>query len=100
MKEANLQKAVLDYLTLKKFVVVKFNNVGVWNKKTNRYIPPRQKGISDILACNPEGKFIALEIKNKNQQPSKYQIEFLERVRKNNGIGMVVYSMDEVMKIL
>jgi hypothetical protein len=33
-------------------------------------------------------------------RPSPDQLEFLDRVHQNNGIGFVAYSLDDVMRVL
>ena len=48
MKESDLQKAIIDYLRIKKFVVVKFPSVGIWRKDTQSYIKQPRRGVSDI----------------------------------------------------
>lgn len=97
--EQSLQKSVIDYLRLKGFLCVKFNNTGIYNKKTGHYIPPAQKGISDIIALR-NGVYHAFELKIKPNKPSEHQLAFLEEVNKHGGIGKVIYSIDEVIKIL
>jgi hypothetical protein len=63
--EQDIQKAILDYLKLKKFVVFKHRNVGIYKKDTNHYIPLAfgEKGIAEIIACAPGGRFWAIEVK-------------------------------------
>jgi hypothetical protein len=102
IKEADIQKQIMDYLKLKRFIVFKHRNVGIYKQSTGKYIPLAfgEKGISDIIACSPNGRFIAIECKKKGNKPSPDQLEFLDRVHRNNGIGIIAYSLDEVMRLL
>lgn len=98
--EKDLQKSIIDYLTLKKYLVVKFSSVGIYKQKTGSYIPQRQRGVSDLLACSPTGRFIAIEVKIKRNRPTKEQLAFIQEVRKRGGIGFVAYSLDDVINKL
>lgn len=99
--EQGIQKSIIDYLKYKKFIVFKHRNVGIYIQKTGKYIPLSfgEKGISDIIACSPQGTFVAIEVKKAGGKPSENQIEFLERVRASGGIGILAYSLDEVKKV-
>jgi hypothetical protein len=59
-KESDIQRAIIDLLKYKRFVVFKHRNVGIWKKDTERYIPLSfgEKGISDIVACSPAGQSV------------------------------------------
>jgi Holliday junction resolvase len=50
VSEAKLQKKILDELKAK----------GYWTVKT---ITCNRAGVPDILACSPNGKFVAIEVK-------------------------------------
>ena len=102
MKEQEIQKQIIDYLKLKKFVVFKHRNVGIYKKSTGTYIPLSygEKGISDIIACSPNGVFCAIEVKNKGGKPSQEQTEFLDRVRRNKGVGILAYNLDDILNQL
>jgi penicillin-binding protein-related factor A (putative recombinase) len=93
--EKDLQKAVIDLLEYKGAVVIKINNVGIM-KPNGQYIPPRQKGISDLIACY-KGKFIAIELKAGNNKPTEYQLTFLEQVKKAGGIALWTNNIDDVI---
>jgi hypothetical protein len=100
MKESDIQKSILDYLKLKKHLVFKHRNVGIFKQDTGKYIPlaAGEKGISDIIGCTPQGKFLAIEVKMPGKKPSPEQIEFLSRVERHHGIGVVAYSLDDVIR--
>ena len=98
--EKDIQKTIIDYLRWKKFLVVKINNVGIFNQKTKKYIPPPQKGISDLLVCAPDGRFIAIEIKRPGNKPTPEQEAFLKQVIEAGGIAMVADNIDDVMSLV
>jgi VRR-NUC domain-containing protein len=84
-----------------RFVVFKHRNVGIWKRASEHYIPLPfgEKGIADIIACSPEGRFWAIEVKKPGGgKPSSDQISFLNRVRAKNGIVIVAHSIDDVME--
>ena len=100
MNESEIQKQITDFLKLKGWIVFKHRNVGIYKQSTRKYIPLAfgEKGISDIIGCSPEGRFGAIEVKKKGGKPSPEQLEFLERVRQKGGIGILAYSLDDVME--
>jgi hypothetical protein len=57
----------------------KHRNVGIWKRDSEHYIPLPfgEKGIADIIACSPEGRFWAIEVKKPGGKPSSDQISFL-----------------------
>ena len=97
-KESDIQKAISDWLQYSKALVVKINNVGIM-KVDGSYIPPRQKGISDLIVCY-KGRFIALEVKTSKGKLSEPQAEFLAEVVAKGGIGEVVRSIDDVERVI
>jgi len=97
MKEKDIQRQIIDYLELKGWLVIKINNVGI-RKENGSYIPPREKGISDLICCDPYGRFIAIEVKKPGNTLSDYQAIFLDRVRSVKGRAIIAYSLDDVIK--
>ncbi len=81
MLEQAIQKRVILFLEGRGFEVVK---TIVCNKK----------GVADILACAPDGKFWAIEMKSKKGRPSLLQRAFLKRVANNNGIALWADSFE------
>ena len=57
-------------------------------------------GISDIIACSPDGRFIAVEVKQPGKQPTPLQLEFLLNVHANKGFAICVHSLDELKEAL
>jgi RecB family endonuclease NucS len=98
--EQQIQKAIIDYLKLKKYVVFKHRNVGIFKKETQQYIPLAfgEKGITDIIACDTRGRFWGIEVKRKGGRVSPEQTDFIARIRKNGGIAFIAYSIDDVIR--
>jgi hypothetical protein len=99
MREADIQKQASDYLKLKGWIIFKHRNVGIYKHATNRYIPLPfgEKGISDLIGCSPKGRFGAFEIKKPGGRPSPEQIDFLRRINEKGGIGVLAYSLDDII---
>lgn len=99
MKESDIQKSILDYLKLKKHLVFKHRNVGIFKQDTGKYIPlaAGEKGISDIIGCTTQGRFLAIEVKMPGKKPTQDQLLFLANVQTHNGIGLVAWSLDDVI---
>lgn len=96
--EKETQKATLDYLGAIGAVAVKFNNVGIM-KSNGRFIPPRELGVSDILACY-KGKFLAIEIKSEGKFPTDWQERFIERINQAGGIAFWADNINTVISKL
>lgn len=98
LSEKDIQKSILDYLRLKKYVAFKHHSTGsgVRNGQTF-FFAHSEKGISDIIGCSKEGRFIAIEVKKPGGKPSEEQLEFLEGVRQCGGIAILAYSLDDVI---
>jgi hypothetical protein len=55
-KESLLQKAILNYVKLRRYLLFKHQNVGI--QEPNGSYPRltfEEKGISDIIGCLPDG---------------------------------------------
>lgn len=59
-------------------------------------LPP---GFSDLMALK-NGKTVFIEVKAKKGKPSKVQLNFIKQMKKNGFSAGVVYSLDDVLKIL
>lgn len=80
-----------------------------WNHSTGMFDPTRKqyrkrngkydmRGTSDILGIF-KGRLLAIEVKA-TTKPSQHQILFLTRVIEAGGIGMVAYSVQDVIELL
>ena len=98
MKEQDIQRQISDYLEYSGFHVIKINNTVIYKQATGQYIPPRQKGVSDLIACK-DGQFYAFEVKNEKGKLTEHQKLFLEQVKGCGGIAGVVRSVEDVINL-
>lgn len=78
MKESKYSEKVTKYL----------NSIGaiVDNNTASMYA---RVGRSDLTVLY-KGKYLALELKTGNYQPTKLQIAYLQKIRDNGGIGLLL----------
>lgn len=99
-EESRLVRACLQYLQLKGFVAIR-NNTGVFffkNGDRTRAVRVATVGSPDIIACSPEGRFVAIECKSSKGTLTPAQKQFLEEIKKRGGITLVVRSIDDLLK--
>jgi hypothetical protein len=89
MLEKYITKKIRDYLRQGGYIIIKVAG--------GQFQSP---GISDIIACSPEGRFVAIEVKQPGKQPTPLQLEFLLNVHANKGFAMCVHSLDELKEAL
>jgi hypothetical protein len=100
--ETGLVKACLQYM--------QFQGIYCWRQNTGamerrhkgkrRFIRFGAPGISDIIGCMPNGKFIAVECKVGRNTLTPSQLAFLQQIREADGIAIVAYSVDDVVEAL
>jgi hypothetical protein len=91
---------IIQYITMMGGIAIRINSgvIPVEGKKT-RMFRGAPAGTSDIIGCW-RGRFLAIECKLTGNKPTALQLEFLERVQAAGGIGIVAYSIDDVIKVL
>lgn len=82
MKEKNIQKKIIDYLTIQGAYIVKT-------------IVTNSAGVPDIL-FSFKGRFCAVEVKTSKGRVSELQKWHIQQIRKSGGIAFVAKSADEV----
>lgn len=97
--EKEVQKSILDYLSLNQIFHWKVNNVGI-KKENGSFIPTGLIGISDILGILPGGKFLAIEVKRPGGKPTPAQLEFIKNINDNGGLAFWTDSLDDVMEVI
>jgi hypothetical protein len=81
----SLTQCIVKYVTLKGGFASRINNQGTFNVKLRRFIPSTSKrGLPDIQILL-KGKFIACEIKIKNDRQSEYQKKIEAEVIRSGG---------------
>ena len=87
-QEDKVQKQIQDYL----------KNIGAYRFKVHGEIFMRA-GIPDIISCY-KGRFIGLEVKDGNNTASELQKAHGRQIVKAGGIFGIVYSVEDVQKLL
>lgn len=98
--ESDVVRTCLDYLTIR----------GVWAWRQNQGAVPLKgggyrrfvgvRGQSDIIGVLPGGRFLALEIKTKTGRLSTCQKQFLEDVRRQGGLALVIRDVRDLVDAL
>lgn len=87
MLESQIQKRILDYLK---------SRSDTWAVKI---ISCNRKGTPDILACI-SGRFFAFEVKRPSGTVAEIQKVQIKRIEDTGGVAAVVYSVEDVQKII
>lgn len=105
--ELDIEKDILRYLSLRKIFCWKCKTQGTFDPKTNRFRKNKnlKRGVSDILGCLPDGKFLAIEVKRPADphqgieagNTTYEQKLFISDVNKLGGIAFVAEGIDEVV---
>lgn len=87
----------MDFFEANGAIVVKINNVGI-RKPDGSMIPPRQKGISDLIVCY-KGRFVAIEVKSEGRKPTDNQLVFINNVKAAGGWAMWTDNIEDAIAI-
>lgn len=101
LTESQIQKAILDLLRKhpKVAVVNRYNSGSAqFGSHTVRFNSAR--GQSDLMGVLKGGRTFAFEVKTAKGVVWEHQARFLDKIRAAGGIGEVVRSVDDVMRIL
>lgn len=96
--ENAVKNAILQFLTMNRIYNFR-QNVGTM-KVNGRPIKFGHAGQSDILGMLPGGRFLAVECKSSTGRPSPAQVDFLAMINDQGGVGILAYSLDDVIKRL
>lgn len=109
--EKALQEEIINATNRRKDARLFRNNVGMCTDKTIGLRFGLRKGSSDLIGFktvkitkNMIGKkiavFMAIECKIKNRKPTNEQKIFINNVRKFGGIGIVVRSINDLLRVI
>jgi len=93
--EKEIQKAILDYLQIKKIFAWR-NNTGAFVKDKHFY-RFGLKGRADMRGILPGGRFLAIEVKAKYGKLRPEQEEFINTINHHGGLAFVAKSLDDVI---
>lgn len=83
MSEQALQAKIINYLKAEGFDVVKI-------------IRCNRNGVSDIIACAPNGVFWAVEVKFGANKPTPLQSYYISEIAKRGGVAFVTWDLATV----
>lgn len=101
MREADIQRAICDYLALKRYFFFRVNTIPVYDptRQVFRAMPKYAlRGVPDIVIIK-DGKFIGLEVKTPNTKQSLDQCQFEVNCKANGGRYHVVRSVYDVQSL-
>jgi len=101
VKEADLQRLILDYLSVKKIFHYR-NNSGAMVSEyqgKKRFMRFGAVGSPDIV-CIKSGKYIGIEVKGTGAKQSENQLNFQSNMEYAGGQYVLAYSLEDVMKYL
>lgn len=99
--EREIQKQCLEYLQIAGLVVWRTNS-GTMKRlgadgKLNYVRFNGAKGCSDAIGVlRPSGRFVAIEFKRPGEKPTPEQEGFLQRIRSQGGIALVVTGVEDL----
>lgn len=99
LSETQILTQCLDYLKRKRYFAYR-NNSGATVYETNgrrRLVRYGHAGSSDIIGMMPDGRFLAIEVKRPGGKLTELQANFLNNVNDNGGVGMVVFSLEDLI---
>ena len=104
LSENDIQKQILDYLTLKNIFHWRQNTGGMVKdyetksgEKKKYFVKFGKAGISDILGCH-RGKMFAVEVKRPGGKATDNQKEFQRDLVRAGGIGIICWSFKEFVE--
>lgn len=99
MKESDIQRTILAYLTLRGIFHYKNSTVGIYKQSTGSYIPSQSIGSPDIV-CIIKGKYVGLEVKRPGGKQSEHQKEFQQNLERAGGTYILTSSLDDLISKL
>lgn len=105
--EGQIQKACFDLLVQNGYLTMRVNSASFGSHRQYKCVKwkvtgeeEQSTGTSDLIACSPDGVFIAIEMKKPGEKPSKQQKRFVKEVLARGGIALVITSEQELKEAL
>ena len=95
--EKHIEREIIHYLRIKGWVAIKVRTSGRIVNGRVLSLPKDELGVSDLIACDPDGRFHAIEVKNKVGRQSDYQKAFEANVLSRGGRYVVLRSLDDAI---
>lgn len=96
MKEAEIQKQILDYLALKRIFHYRQNS-GAFMRDDHFY-RMGATGAPDIV-CVIAGQYVGIEVKAPKGKQSDHQKEFQKKLEAAGGKYVLAYSLEDVLGV-
>lgn len=84
-EEQDIQTLIMNHIRSLGGLPIKQNQIGIY----------AQAGVPDIIACI-KGRFVAIEVKKPNKEPSAIQYAFLEAINRCGGIAFWADNLEDV----
>ncbi len=97
MKESDIQKAIIQYLTIKKIFHYRQNS-GAFKTEKGFMRAASVNGLPDIVVIK-DGIYIGLEVKTPKGKQQESQKHIQNEITKAGGLYFVVKSLDDVRKV-
>ena len=99
MKESIIQKQIMAEFGALPWLRIWRNNTGALTDQRGQLITYGLKGSADILGLiSPEGRFVAIEVKNERGKQSVSQAAFERMIKSMGGIYILARSVDDVYR--
>lgn len=102
MTESTVQRAILEYLTLKRVWAVRLNSGGAMvqgHGGKGQFIRFGAPGMPDILARGKRGSVVWIEVKSATGRQSDNQREWQRRAEAHGDTYILARSLDDVMPL-
>ena len=98
MKESDTQKAIIEYLKIKRIFHYRQNSGAFMTKSGGFMRASSVNGLPDIVAIK-DGIYIGLEVKTPKGKQQESQKHIQNEITKAGGLYFVVKSLDDVRKV-
>lgn len=91
----SLTACITTYLKLKGAFVSRLNNMGIYDKRLQRYRPgTSRKGLPDVV-CTYQGKSIFIEVKYGRDKMSEHQEKIRQEQQASGGLWFTAHNFTE-----
>lgn len=95
MRSGDVQRAILDYLALKRIFHYR-NNSGGFRDAANHFYRFGAVGSPDIV-CVVNGQYVGIEVKAPDGRQSEHQKEFQRKLEAVGGWYILAFAIDDVI---
>jgi hypothetical protein len=100
--EAEVKRAIIDYLRAKKYLFIPISNQGQWNKKVGCYTKfTGTRGAPDLMVYDEvcTNNWVCIELKGTKGRQTKEQKEFEAALQDKGGEYYIVRSINDLQKL-